>query len=90
MHRGVEVRYDWTTADISTWDAATRRSVVGDRTALPPTASPDSPTTCPTRSPAGWPRAAVPASADPVGVFYVGMDFTLDEDTFYVPYWLAD
>lgn len=88
---GVEVRYDWTTADISTWDAATQRSVVGDRTALPPNGlaglTDDMPNPL-----AYWvaPRAAVPASADPVGVFYVGMDFTLDEDTFYVPYWLAD
>ena len=89
---GHEWRFDWSTADISGWSNAVERSTVIDRTALPPYGLAGMPVGFP--NPLSYwlsSRAAVPASADPVGVFYAGCDFTLATSSAdYLLFWIAD
>lgn len=86
-----EVRYDWTTCSIALWDTPDERSVVIDRTALPPFGLAGMPLGMPNPL-AYWlaPRAGVSGDPDPTGVFYLGCDFTLEEDTYLIFYWVAD
>lgn len=86
-----KVRLDWSypALDRSAWTPAVQRSVVGDRTALPPNGLGGLPRNFPNPL-AYWIAPTVGSGSDPVGDWYAHFDYTSTDTETWVIYVTAD